>query len=86
MIITVNLNGMYYEFDLTPVKYISELQRGDEVITQHPETKELCKAEVVSRDINYVIVQDTIDEIAPYRWGISRLQARRSVYKVNKNK
>jgi hypothetical protein len=84
MIIKVNVNGSDQVLDLSPVKHLTDLKAGDEVICSHPATGRLCRARVESMDIEYVTLRDTAREPAPYRWSIGRLKLRETVYKINK--
>jgi len=84
MVIKVNVNGSDCLLDLSPVKYLTDLKAGDEVICRHPETGRPCRARVESMGINYVTLRDTAAEPAPYRWSIGRLKLRETVYKINK--
>jgi len=84
MIIKVNVNGMGKVLDLSPVKHMSDLKAGDEVICRHPDTGRLCRARVESKGIDYLTLRDTAREPAPYRWSIRKLKLRETVYKINK--
>jgi hypothetical protein len=84
MIIKVNVNGRDQLLDLSPVKHMSDLKVGDEVICRHPATGRLCRARVESGRANLVTLRDTAREPAPYRWSIGKLKLRETVYKINK--
>ena len=84
MIIKVNVNGRDLLLDLSPVRHMSDLKVGDEVICRHPDTGGLCRARVESKGINYLTLRDTAREPAPYRWSIRKLKLREMVYKINK--
>ena len=84
MIVKVEIYGIVHELDLSPVKYLSDLKSGDEVVTTHPVTKLLCRAGVESRAINYVTFKEISQDIASHRWSIGKIKLRETVYKINK--
>lgn len=84
MKIAVNINGHVRKLDLSPVKFLGELRRGDEVIISHPETKNLCRALVESVDFNYVCFKEVCEDDAPWRWYLTSRRTRDTFYKINK--
>lgn len=66
----VKIDGKKYWYDLRRVHYVSDVQTGLFIIIKHPETHELCRAEIVHRYGNGIDVRDASDDIAPFRWFI----------------
>ena len=80
----VKIDGTMQAFDLTRVHYVSELDPGDEVLADHPETHELCRGVVSFDQYNRLWVTDTFHCPAPYRWCVRKGSVYSHLYKINK--
>ena len=83
MKVRIDIDGKRQKLDLARVHYINELERGEKVVTRHPDTRELCIA-VVSFDMyGHLWLTDSVRELAPYRWMVSKRNVYGEVYKIN---
>ena len=84
MKVKVNIDGKCQVFDLSRVRWSDELEEEETVIAFNPDTRHLCLAEV-SFDLRGALwLTKVLDDIAPYRWRVSKRSLRYTVYKINK--
>ena len=84
MKVIVEIDGKREEFDLTRVHFINELVVGEKVVALHPDTGRWCTAYVSFDLYDRLWLTDSVRELAPYRWRVSKRNVYWKVYKINK--
>ena len=84
MKIMVKIDQQENYYDLERVHSLSDMLVGQFIIIKHPETHELCRAEVVMKHENGISVRDAADDIAPYQWFIRKSSLFNQVFLIKK--